>query len=196
VQNAIVDTMDLDSSDIRPTGLRRITRSEYDQMVELGMFEGEHLELLRGLLVPMSPEGWRHSDVAAWLTERFILAFAGAYSVRCGHPFATEDSEPQPDVFVGPKLVAARAHPNHALLLIEVANTSLRRDRRVKRSIYAEAGVPEYWIIDISDDEELRVEVYTDPRDGDYSKLVTLREGEILRPLHVPIEIAISDLPR
>lgn len=76
----------------------------------------------------------------------------------------------------------------------EVSNSSLTKDRRIKAPIYAEAGVPEYWIIDVTSDR-LRVEVHTDPRDGDYRRVEILRDGDVLRPTRLPIEIPVIELP-
>jgi Uma2 family endonuclease len=81
-------------------------------------------------------------------------------------------------------------------LLIEVSNTSLRKDRGVKLAIYTEAGVPEYWIINASRPGKLEVEVYSEPTPTGYARLVTMRDGDVLRPLRVPIAIDVADIPR
>lgn len=195
MNDAMLEAM-LDLDDIKPGAVRPLSRGEYDELVKLGAFDGENVELLRGMLVTMSPEGWLHSKLVEWFNELLILALGGSFSVRPGLPFVTADSEPQPDIFVGPKVGDLREHPGVAHLLIEVSDSSIRKDRKIKRAIYAEAGVPEYWIVNISDDDEIAVEVYTEPTNDGYAKLVTLRDGDILRPLRVPIEIAVADLPR
>ena len=187
----------LDLEDIKPAGLRPLGRREYDQLVDLGVFDGESIELLRGMLVTMSPEGWQHSDVGNWLLKRLIRTLDDSYEVRYASPFAAnDDSEPEPDLLVGKVQPGRRAHPNGALLLIEVSDSSIRKDRKVKRQLYSEIGVPEYWIVDITTGDQILVEVYTAPTPTGYAKLLTLGDGDVLRPLHVPIEIAVSDLPR
>jgi Uma2 family endonuclease len=187
----------LDVEDIRPGTIRSIRRLEYDRLVAMGLFVGENLELLRGQLVTMSPEGWLHSELVAWFNEYLIRSLDPSFSVRPGLPFAvSDDSEPQPDIFVGRKEPGRREHPSSTLLLIEVSDSSIRKDRKIKHALYAEAGVPEYWIVDITDDDELVVEVYTEPRPTGYAKLQRLRSGDVLRPLHLPVTIAIADLPR
>ena len=78
-------------------------------------------------------------------------------------------------------------------MLIEVAESSLPKDRRLKRDIYAEAGVPEYWIVDVT---SMTVEVYTQPQDGAYAHVEYLRDGAVLRPTQLPgIAIPVADLP-
>jgi Uma2 family endonuclease len=180
-----------------PNGIRPLMRSEYDQLVELGVFEDEKIELLRGMLVTMSPEGWQHTEVGHWLFRRLVRALGDEFEVRLAAPFAaSDDSEPEPDLFVGrTPQDKRRAHPGHALLLVEVSDSSIRKDRKIKKELYAEVGVPEYWIIDITNGVPV-VEVYTEPSSNGYGKLVTLRDGDILRPVSIPIEIAVADLPR
>lgn len=187
----------LDLDDIKPDGQRRLSRREYDELVKLGVFEDEKIELLRGMLVTMSPEGWQHADVGVWLTRRLNRGLDDTYEVRSAHPFAaTEDSEPEPDLLIGRAQPGRRAHPSEALLVVEVSASSIRKDRKAKQAIYAEAGVPEYWIIDLTDESNPVVEVYTDPTATGYASMAKLRDGDVLRPLHVPIEIAVADLPR
>jgi Uma2 family endonuclease len=187
--------LDLDA--IKPERIRPLSRAEYDQLVELGVFQGESVELLRGMLVTMSPQGYLHGDVIEWLTRYLISRLDESFRVRPGLPFAaTDDSEPEPDIHVSRAPQQRElAHPSTALLVIEVANSSIRKDRGIKMPLYAEAGVPEYWIIDISDDGGLVVEVYRDPTPTGYSTKQLLRDGDAVRPLHVPITIAIADLP-
>lgn len=188
----------LDQEALRPSGIRPLRRVEYDRLVELGVFEDEKIELLRGMLVTMSPEGEEHIGVGHWLFKRLVRTFSDAqFDVRYAAPFAaSDDSEPEPDLFVGPPVTTRRTdHPSRALLLVEVSNSSIRKDRKIKRDLYAEIGVPEYWIVDITKRIPV-VEVYTEPSAIGYGKLVTLRDGDILRPLHIPIEIAVADLPR
>ena len=68
--------------------------------------------------------------------------------------------------------------------------------RPFKREIYAEAGMPEYWIVNISEDDEVTVEVFTHPIGSTYATQVTLRDGDVLRPLNVPFELPVADIPR
>lgn len=187
----------LDLDDIKPDGLRPLRRREYDELVDLGVFDDEKIELLRGVLVTMSPQGSPHARMVVWLNRRLIMALDPTWEVRPGLPYAaSDDSEPEPDLLVTRDDPTREDHPSSALLVIEVSNSSLRKDRRIKLPIYAEAGVPEYWIVDVSQPDQVSVEVHTEPTADGYATSTTLRDGDVLRPRHVPIEIAVGDLPR
>jgi Uma2 family endonuclease len=176
--------------------LRLISRAEYDRMVEAAIFdEDERIELLRGVIVKKSKRNWHHAAVVSWLTEQLILQLAGAFEVRPQLPYAADDwSEPELDLLITRKNPALRDHPSEALLIIEVAESSLRRDRGIKARIYAEARVPEYWIVDL---RKMTVEVHTRPVDDRYELVVVMRDGEVLRPTQLPgVELAIADMPR
>lgn len=180
-----------------PDGIRPISRKEFDQMVHAGIFDGsdEHVELLAGMLVTMSPHDPAPSRVVEWLTQQIILRTQGRYRIRCQLPFAASEwSEPEPDVGVFSKDQPLEDdHPSASLLLIEVSHTTLKHDR-LKRVVYAAAGVPEYWIIRVKD---MTVEVYTDPRSDGYATCRILRDGDVVRPTTIPdLEIAVAELPR
>ena len=164
---AMVDPRELEPERIRP--LRRV---EYDRMVELGVLdEDEHIELLAGTLVAMSPQGFLHSECAGELMTLLIRRLGDRASVRAHSPFAAgEYSQPEPDVAVYPPRGYVRSHPHKALLIAEVSDSSLRKDRGIKSAIYAEAGVPEYWIVDLVHGT---VEVRSAPADGHYTRTVT-----------------------
>lgn len=181
---------------LAPEGIRRLSRREYDRMVELGMFEDERVELLHGVLVTMSTQGAPHATITAWFVQQLIRALDHSYDVRGHSPFAAgEDSEPEPDVSVSHRAREILSHPSTALLLIEIADSSLSKDRRVKSAIYAAAGVPEYWIVDISGDE-LVIEVHTDPAVDGYRTNQSYRRGQIVRPRELPsVAIAIAEIP-
>jgi Uma2 family endonuclease len=180
---------------LEPETIRKLSRVEYDHLVAQGMFEDERVELLRGVLVTMSPQGGTHAAITAWFAQRLIRALDESYEVRSHSPLAaSDDSEPEPDVSVS-RHVRLLDHPSSALLLIEVAESSLRKDRLVKAAIYAEAGIPEYWIVDVSG-EEILVEVYRAPTASGYAQLERLRAGDVLRPVELPqVALAIADIP-
>ncbi len=180
---------------LAPEGIRRLSRLEYDRMVDLGMFEDERVELLYGVLVAMSPQGAPHATITAWLQQRLIRALDDTFDVRGHSPFAaSDDSEPEPDISVARRSIE-RSHPSSALLLIEVSETSMRKDREIKARLYAEAGVPEYWIVDLTGDE-IVVEVYTDPSPQGYRTIERCGSGRVLRPTRLPgVAIAVADMP-
>ncbi len=175
--------------------VRRMSRAEYERMAELGMFHDERVELLDGLVVTMSRIGWLHNRVTAWFTERLIRSLDPSYEVRTQGSFAASDwSEPQPDVAVAGKDYSLRENPRELLLVIEVADSSINHDRDDKLPIYAAAGVPEYWIVDL---RSMAVEVYTQPNEPGYANVETLRDGDVLRPTRLPgVELAVAAIPR
>jgi Uma2 family endonuclease len=163
---AMSDSVPLDAEGVRP-----LKRTEYDQLVELGFFEDERLELLRGLLVTMSPQKPRHANVPAVLGALLVRALGSRAQVRQHSPLALgEYSEPEPDIAVVPPGDYSRAHPATALLIVEAADSSLRQDRRFKAALYAEHGIPEYWIVNLV---ESVVEVHTLPAAGRYTRVET-----------------------
>jgi Uma2 family endonuclease len=180
---------------VEPEHIRPLSRAEYDRLVDLGWFVDERIELLRGMLVKMSPQNWLHAAAVAFFNERLVLQLAGLHEVRPQLPFAADDwSEPEPDLAVVRKDPARRAHPSELLLVVEIADSLLRADRGLKLAIYAEAGVPEYWIVDV---KQLIVEVHTVPSDGRYARVQTLQDGDVLRPTLLPeVAIAVADIPR
>lgn len=178
-----------------PPRIRPLSRREFCRLVELGWFAGERIELLRGMLVAVTPQRWQHADVVAYFTERLVLQLAGRLRVRPQLGFAANDwSQPMPDLAVVPALGGRCDHPCTAELLVEVADDTLPLDRGLKRDIYAWAGVPEYWVVDLA---TLAVEVYTQPTLEGYTEVRTLRDGDVLRPALMPdVAIEIAEIPR
>jgi Uma2 family endonuclease len=162
---------------------RRWRRVEYERLVDLGMFSGERLELLDGALVVREPQGSSHAAIAAHVGQVLAAAFGPGWHARLHSPLALgDDSEPEPDVAIvmgGPRDHVA-AHPATAALVVEVADSSLRLDRRLKAELYARAGLPDYWIVNLA---EGLVEVHRDPQPaGDDPSRWVYRSIERLRP--------------
>jgi len=145
--------MDMSASEpvaIEPQDIRRLSRSEYRQLAATGIFDDERVELLYGQIVAMSPADPSHDTSVSRLVRLLILALGERAEVRGQCSFAaTDDSEPVPDVVVAPGQDYWREHPTEALLVIEVARTSLRKDRGVKARLYGSVAVREYWIVDV-----------------------------------------------
>lgn len=185
--------VDVDLSQLATEAVRPISRDEFMRMAELGMFDDERVELLRGVVVQKPRISWRHANTVDWLTRELILALRRTYTVRPQQPFAASDwSQPEPDLAVVENQSVIGDHPSAALLLIEVADSSQRRDRGIKLGIYAEAGAPEYWIVDL---RARAVEVYSQPAGTSYARCDVLHEGDVLRPSRVPgVELAVAEL--
>lgn len=184
----VIDPTALGAERVRP-----LRRNEYDRLVELGCFDNEKVELLGGTLVAMSPQGTAHAYAVQQLTMLLVPALAGRALVRAQSPLALGDeSEPEPDIAVVPRHDYSRAHPSQALLVIEIADSSLRMDRLVKTALYARAGVPEYWIVNLA---ERAVEVHRGPQGDGYARVSKHHAREVLRPeAFADVEVPIADV--
>lgn len=172
--------------------VRPLRRVEYEQLTELGMFGDEKIELLRGALVRMSPQGPYHANVVAKLTNVLASMLYPRFEVRPQLPFSADDtSMPEPDIMIVEATGSLTSpHPSRTLLMIEVSLSSLRLDRGLKAEIYSQAGVPEYWIIDIV---HRKIIVHRDPRDDGYASVQTVVDGDALTPLNLPITLQVGE---
>jgi len=134
----------------------RWSRREYERAVAAGVFApGARLELVDGEIVEMTPQGSRHAVVVQLVEEALRGLFPAGFSVRVRMPLALDEtSEPEPDVAVvrgAPREHLARhPGPGDTLLVVEVAEATLAWDREVKAALYARAGVPECWVVDVT----------------------------------------------
>lgn len=181
---------------------RRWSRVEYERLVDLGVFKpGERLELLDGLLVVREPQNAPHATAVRAVQEALRRAFGPGWDVRPQLPVALEDdSEPEPDIAVVPGSYRdyRGAHPSRPALLVEIADSTLTSDRG-KGSLYARAGVQEYWIVNLVDEV---LEVYRRPTTSTlsrfgwtYAETQVFRRGEVVAPLAAPRgRVAVDDL--
>jgi Uma2 family endonuclease len=136
------------------TARRKFTREEYHRMGEVGILKPtDRVELIRGEIVEMSPIGPRHSAFVDNLTQLLVTRLAGRAIVSVQNPVVlADDSEPQPDLKILRRRTVSYKHrtadAEDTLLVIEVSETSLAYDRSTKRRLYAETGIPEYWVVD------------------------------------------------
>ena len=176
----------------------RITVDQYVDLVTNGVLDpDDRVELLEGVVVAMSPQNPRHAVVV----HRAWLALQGAVgdraTVRSQSPFrAGRYSMPEPDLAVVPGVPETYmdAHPTAAHLVVEVAETSLPQDRLTKATIYAAAGIPEYWIVDL---RKSRVHVYrlAQPRQRRYPPPIMAGRGEWLEIAALPgVRVAVDDV--
>jgi Uma2 family endonuclease len=175
--------------------IRPLKRSEYEKLVSLGAFADERLELLEGALVEMSPNGPPHFAPVQKLTALLVLALLKRATVRIQGPFAASDtSEPEPDVAIVPLGEYDTEHAREAYLIIEVADSSLERDRGIKQRIYAASRVPEYWIVNV---RERTIEVHREPgRDGYARVEVVAHDGEIALLQFPDVTVRVRDVVR
>jgi Uma2 family endonuclease len=165
-------------SGIEPEQVRRWTRDDYLRVAETGVFDGERVELLNGVIVRMSPIGAPH----VWTTTHLHYALVEgvgkrAWVINQASYDADEHSVPEPDIAVVPRNSDETALPTDAYLLVEVSDSSIGKDRGVKKELYAAIGVPEYWIVNLA---KSVVEVYRNPVEGVYTELTTVAKGATL----------------
>lgn len=176
----------------------RLDVHEYYRMAEIGILTREdRVELIEGEIVDMVPIGSGHSGTVNALTYRLTGVAGDKAVVSVQGPLRLSDSsEPQPDLMLlKPRTdFYRRAHPTAAdvLLLVEVAQSSLAYDRKVKLPLYARHGVPEVWIVNLG---ESVVEVYRNPKDETYQDATTATRGDTLEPALLPgLRIAVTEV--
>jgi Uma2 family endonuclease len=183
--------------------LKKWTREEYYKIAETGVFDGQHVELIKGEIFEMSPQKSEHAAVVAQLDKLLGSIFEPqGYSLRVQLPLDLgEDSEPEPDITVvaGEPMDYRDAHPTTAALIVEVAETTVRSDRAHKASLYAEAGIADYWIVNLVDRQlEIRRNPVPDPNQPygfGYADVTILTAAHSVSPLAAPQAIvSVSDL--
>lgn len=178
-----------DAAEWNDEAVRPLRRVEYDRLVELGMLEGEHVELLGGALLVAEPQSPYHVDVVDRLAELFRAHAKGRWRVRDEKPLAISDiSEPEPDIALVEPGDYSAAHPTSALLVVEISDSSLHRDRGLKARLYARGDVDEYWVVDVQGG---RIEVYRQAELGAWKESFTVEVGGTVSPLAAP-ELAVD----
>jgi len=174
-------------------------------MGEVGILsEDEHVELIDGIIIQMSPEGTKHSAIISDIATQFYeLVIESKALLRVQHPiFLSDDTEPEPDLaLVKPRerayYLETHPRPDDVLFLIEVADTTLESDREIKLPRYAASKIEEVWIVNLVDNI---IEVYQEPLvldDGtaDYRKRAYFVKGDTLTPQALPsLEITVDDV--
>ena len=141
----------------------RWTKEEYYRLGEFGFFHGQRVELIEGRLMVQSPQLSLHASAVRVIDKLLQRLLPDDYSLGTQLPLDLgQTSEPEPDFAIaqGTDRQFVAGHPTSAVLIIEVADSSLGYDRRRKGSLYARAGILDYWIVNLVDN---RVEVYRDP---------------------------------
>jgi Uma2 family endonuclease len=185
---------------LRDNGIRRRlwTREEYYRAAKVGLFRpNERLELLDGEILQKMTQRPPHTTAVSVTAVALTTAFGPNHYARQQQPIILNDlSEPEPDVLIVPGTPQdyRETHPTaaDAILLVEVADATLRLDRGGKLAAYARAGVQEYWILNLRD---RRLEVHRDPAGESHRTTLTYGEGDLVVPLAAPqARIPISDL--
>ncbi|EAZ89431.1 Uma2 family endonuclease [Crocosphaera chwakensis] len=148
------------------TTRKQFTIEEYHRLIELGFFTAdERLELIRGDIITMSPKRTAHSVCNSLLFGELYVLLKDKAVVRGQEPILIPpNSEPEPDVVIAQKrednYLSSHPFPSEILLLIEIADSTLIFDRDVKLPLYAEAGIMDFWIVNLRDKQ---LETYTQP---------------------------------
>jgi Uma2 family endonuclease len=186
-----------------PVRTRDWTRKEYEQLVELGVLhEDEPIELIGGQMIVAEPKNAPHPTAVGLTADALRAAFGPGWVVRSQDPVALDDeSEPEPDVSVVPGRWRdySHTHPERPALIVEVADSSIAFDRRYKGSLYARAGIADYWIVNV---RRRVLEVYREPviapaaRFGwKYDRVRILKPEATVSPLVLPgATIPVADL--
>ncbi|HEY0077518.1 MAG TPA: Uma2 family endonuclease [Pyrinomonadaceae bacterium] len=174
------------------------TATEFERMGEAGILaEDARLELIEGEIIELSPISSHHAACVMFL-NRFLNRAVGDETIVSVHnPIKLDDfSEPQPDV----ALLRLRddfyrdGHPTPAdvLLVVEVADTTVEYDRRVKAPLYAKAGIAEYWLVNLPDEQ---LEIYSDPENGEYARAEHVRRPDAAQSRSLPkLSVSVSDV--
>lgn len=176
---------------------RRFTVDEYHRMAEMGIFKPtERVELFRGVVRRMSPKNWAHVVAVTELYQRLVLVLADRAGLYQEAPLKLIqlDSEPEPDIVAtsSPSIKDYGSENAKPLLVVEVSESSLRYDLNAKAPLYAEAGVPEYWVVNLVDQELV---IFRSPVDGVYRDRSTYRSGDRVEPQAWPdVVIEVGEL--
>jgi Uma2 family endonuclease len=175
---------------------RRWTREEYYRMGDLGFFHGQRVELIEGEIMVLSPQNWPHTSTVDRVAEALRRILGTGFWVRTQVPLNLGTSDPEPDVSV---VLGRREdyndHPTSAVLIVEVSDSTLAYDRTRKASLYARAGITDYWIVNLVNNQ---LEVRRDPRPDPsqpYGSVTTLVPPAVVNPLAAPqVSLAVADL--
>ena len=168
---------------LAPDAIRPLHVDEYMRLSEMGAFDDQKVELLGGVVVAMMSQGDDHVDYVLMINRYLTRRLRDEFLVAPQCTFRMSDySAPEPDFVV---ITAESRHrkPKHAVWMIEISTTSQRKDLGLKAALYAEAGIPEYWVIDT---EVRTVHVHRDPSPEGYRSITKHGDHERLAPQIMP----------
>jgi Uma2 family endonuclease len=168
---------------------------DYHRMIEAGILRDRHVELLAGEIVEMSPETPIHYTTAKRGAKYLEELLSGKADVRFNGSITLSNSEPEPDIAIVrlPELSYSDRHPapSDIFWIVEVANTSLKKDLDLKAAIYATAGIQEYWVLDLSTKQMI---VFRNPQAGKYIEEYTIAEETITPLAFAEVSVSVNRL--
>ena len=177
-----------------PAEPHRLSLDDYERMADAGILTREsHVELIEGMIVDMAPIGSRHAGVVDQIL-RLIAGQLTSAMLRVQNPVRLgKYSEPEPDIAIlkPRKDYYKKSHPqaDDVLLIIEVADTSIEYDRKIKIPLYAEHGVSEVWLVDLNLEQ---IEIYLEPSKDGFRKILRPQVDIALTPTLVPEMALVS----
>jgi Uma2 family endonuclease len=176
----------------------RLTVDDYHRMAKAGILhEDDRVELIEGELIEMAAIGSYHFTTVNNLTRQFSTQPGDRFIVSVQNPVRlSRHSEPLPDLTLlhprADKYANGLPGPEDVLLIVEVSDTTVAADRKVKLPLYAAAGIPDAWLVNIP---RRSVEVHREPRGGRYQQVTVFRKGERVSLLMLPdVSIAVEDI--
>ncbi|MEO1377047.1 MAG: Uma2 family endonuclease [Cyanobacteria bacterium J06635_10] len=172
--------------------LAKWTIEEYHQMIDAGIFDNRRVELLKGEIVEMPPEGQPHAYFCTEAGAYLIKLLGDKAIIRSAKPITLpNNSESEPDIAIvqplGREYLEHHPYPENIFWLIEYSNFSLEKDLEIKTKIYAEIGIVEYWVVNL---QKRQLIIFRQPEDREYASKSTITKG-VIYPLAFP-DVAVS----
>ena len=174
--------------------LAKWTIDEYHSMIEAGLLDNRQVELLKGKIVEMSPEGEAHAYFSSEAEDYLRTLLGDRATIRSGKPITLpDDSEPEPDIAIvqrlGREYLAHHPYPENIYWLIEYSNSSLEKDLNVKTKIYAAVGIKEYWVVNL---KKRQLIVFREPQETEYASKATFSSGFVCLLAFPEISVAVD----
>jgi len=174
----------------------RFTVEEYKKILETGIFDDERVELLNGVITDMESVSQAHFGMIIFLNRLLVFHCMDKYCCSPQSPIKFGDyGAPMPDFAIAKfrkdRYMGASMKPEDILFIIEVADSSLKRDRKVKAPIYAASNVPEYWIVNLQD---YQIEVFKQPRNTDYQVKTIAKAGETVTCEGIDFTVSVDEI--
>ncbi len=175
--------------------LTKWTLDDYHSMIDAGILNDRHVEFILGDIVDMSPENPLHCSINYNVVDYLRSLLQNQAIVREAHPITLNNSEPEPDVAIvrcpSDLYLDHHPYPEDIYWLIEIADTTLSKDLGIKKRIYAQANIPEYWVIDL---QNSILRVFRQPNQDNYQAELEFQEGTISPQAFKNINITVKNI--